>query len=737
MRSWLCLGVAGWLMAAASAVSAAEPIKTGEPVTARRATGRIVLDGKLDEPDWRAAQSLESFLEYWPGALTPPKDHSAAKFLYDDRYLYVAFRCDLTDPSKLRKPFVRRDKVGSTLDYIQVYLDPLGGRRSSYIFRVGAEGSRTDGYQDEAKQTETSDPDYDWDVRTSIDDKGWTAELRIPLTTLRISQAGAQKWSMLVTRGVPRGDNTQLSTAPFPHNASCFLCRANTLILPDLTPKTDNLLITPSVSAIGGRDQVPFDHTDRFGVQPSLDVKWLPYAGAALDVTIKPDFSQVEADQAQLTSNARFAISLPEKRPFFREGVDLTSLPIPAIYTRTVSAPVWGLRFTHRSEDLNATAFAARDTGRAPIIEPGFLFSEAALPDFNSEVAFARARESLGAFDAGGVVISKRNTDGSYNNVAGVDGVWGSSTDRVTAQVLQSWTREPDRPDLLPSWTGQKVDGTAALAQWDHAGPSIISTVRYSLYDDGFRSWLGYVPRVGYQDAYVKVQNTRYLKDSWLIEVGPYAGFERLEGLDHNGHEGGVFFGSDIQGPKNLILDVGLYPKNQVLTEAGQERTTSYVQTSLNLNPSRVLPLIKLTATAGQMVDFATGEVVDGVSFDSTVRVRPVDRLEIEGRLAGTRLGGVSATHLAETVTGVTATWFFNARFYALVNWQGYWSDRRFPAGGLDRSTLASLQFSWEPTGSTGIYWGVRSMHDMPYAGQGSRSTEVYLKLSRTFGTHM
>lgn len=734
---WRSVLLAGACALALAGSAVAETLRTGEPTTARRLTGAIVLDGRLEESDWKATQVLESFHEYWPGDLSEPPEHTAVRFLYDDRFLYVAFRGDLHDVSRLRKPFVRRDKVNSTLDYIQVYLDPLGGRRSSYLFRVGARGSRADGYQDEAKQTETLDPDYDWDARTSIDARGWTAELRIPLTTLRISKAGAQKWSVVVTRGVPRLNNTQMATAPFPHNASCFLCRAGTLTLPDLNPRTDNLLVTPSVSAIGGRDQAPGAHLDRFGVQPSLDVKWLPYAGAALDVTVKPDFSQVEADQAQLTSNARFAISLPEKRPFFREGTDLTSLPIPALYTRTISAPVWGVRFTHRSEELNATGFAARDTGRAPIIEPGFLFSEAVLPDFNSEVAFARGRQSLGAFDAGAAVISKRNTDGSHNEVAGLDGVWGSSTDRVTGQLLQSWTRQPDRPDLLAAWTGQNIDGLAALAQWDHAGPAYISTLRYSRYDDGFRSWLGYVPRVGYQDVYAKVQNTRYPKDSWLIEVGPYAGFERIEGLDGRGNEGGVFFGSDIQGPHNLIVDIGVHPDEQVLTETGEARRTRYVQASLNLNPSRVLPLITASATAGQMVDFATGEVVDGVSFDSTVRVRPVDRLEVEGRLAGTRLGGVNATHLAETAAGVTATWFFNSRFYALVNWQGYWADRRFPATGLDRSTLTSLQFSWEPTGSTGFYWGVRSSHDMPASGPNGRSTEIYLKLSRTFGTRL
>ena len=160
----------------------AETIQTGEPVTARRVSGPIVLDGRLEEADWKAAQVLESFREYWPGDLTESPEHTAVRFLYDDRFLYVAFRGDLHDVSRLRKPFVRRDKVNSTLDYIQVYLDPLGGRRSSYIFRVGARGSRADGYQDEAKQTETLDPDYDWDARTSIDADGWTAELRIPLT---------------------------------------------------------------------------------------------------------------------------------------------------------------------------------------------------------------------------------------------------------------------------------------------------------------------------------------------------------------------------------------------------------------------------------------------------------------------------------------------------------------------------------------------------------------------------
>src|SRR5262249_23767730 len=158
----------------------------------------------------------------------------------------------------------------------------------------------------------TSDPDFDWDVATRIDAHGWTGELRIPLSTLRIDREGAQTWTVVVTRGVPRANNTQMASAPFPHDSSCFLCHASTLAIPDLHPDTEHVIAW--VSGSGRAHQV--DQTSLSAdLDLSLDLKWLPYAGAAVDLTVHPDFSQVESDSPQLTANQRFGLSLPEKRP--------------------------------------------------------------------------------------------------------------------------------------------------------------------------------------------------------------------------------------------------------------------------------------------------------------------------------------------------------------------------------------------------------------------------------------
>ena len=174
----------GLLLAAALfSACGAYAAEKGQPVRAVRASQQINLDGRLDEADWVSAPLLDHFVEFYPGDRSAPSEHTSARFLYDDRYPYVGLRADLRDPSRLRTPFVRRDKVGASHDYMQVYIDPLGARRSAYIFRVNARGVKTDGLQNEANQSETTDPDYDWDVATHIDAHGWSAELRIPLWT--------------------------------------------------------------------------------------------------------------------------------------------------------------------------------------------------------------------------------------------------------------------------------------------------------------------------------------------------------------------------------------------------------------------------------------------------------------------------------------------------------------------------------------------------------------------------
>lgn len=709
-----------------------------QSVIAMRLTGPISFDGRLDEPDWKAAPALGRFWEDYPKARTPAPEHTEARFLYDDRYLYVGLRMHLTKPLKLRKPFVRRDKVNSSHDYVQVYLDPQGSGQTSTLFRVNARGTQTDGVQDEAKGTESTDPDFRWEARSAISGDGWTAELRIPFTTLRVSRRGAQAWNVVVTRGVPRDQNTQMASAPWPSDGSCFLCLASKLAFPDLSPKTEKIILEPSLVTTMRRDRGSFGRGTHFDPEPSLDAQWLPFGGAVVDLTINPDFSQVEADSPQLTANQRFAIHLPEKRPFFREGTDLINTPLPILYTRTITAPSYGLRFTERSASLNGTIFAASDRGRGVIIEPGLLTSSLGTPDFGSKVGFAHLTDRIGSMLVGGLVAAKINNDGSYNELGGIDAAWQNSSDRLTAQLLGSRTRNPDRPDLLPLWTGQKLSGLAALAEWDHNG-SVNSTLRFTRYDAGFRSWLGFVPRVGYEEYYAYVQKPIYPSSlSPLINrIAPYVSYDSLIALDQRGAEHDAALGVNLDATKASYLNVSWHPSRQVLTETGQERRFGQVQWTLQATPGTRIPVILFNGTLGRDVDYANGEVVPVVNISATLRLRPIDRLELEGRYTVLKLGNApdGRTRLRETIPEFLATWFFGPAFYLFGDVQLHRSRRLFPTIEDDRSSLSSLQLVWEPRIDWRGYAGIRygKLDALDPSGHGS-STEIYFKVSRRFG---
>src|SRR5262249_16665748 len=139
----------------------------------------------------------------------------------------------------------------------------------------------------------------------------------------------------------------------------------------------------------------PLEHTS-LDPHAGLDVKWTPDADNAVDLTVKPDFSQIEADTAQISTNERFALFYPEKRPFFLQGVQLLSTPIEAVYTRTIRSPRWGSRITGKEAGIGYTVLVADDGAGSSVILPGPLGSSIAAQDFGGTVLIARAKRELG-----------------------------------------------------------------------------------------------------------------------------------------------------------------------------------------------------------------------------------------------------------------------------------------------------------------------------------------------------
>ena len=371
----VCALAALLLAALAAAPAAAQSSLAGDPIRMSRAAGGITVDGDLGDEGWRGATRIDRWYETNPGDNTEPPVRNVGYLTYDDRFFYAGFEFDDPAPGRIRAPYADRDNIGNGFnDYGGVLVDAGNTGRTATFFVVTPHNIQYDAISDDATG-EDSSPDFFWESAAKINDHGWTLEIRIPFTSLRYKTGDPQTWRILLYRNYPREFRYQFFSAQLPRGSNCFLCHANVLLGLERLPAGGHLVAAPYVSASQDahmRDDLGSPLVDD-PVKPhvGLDVKFTPNADNAVDVTIKPDFSQVESDVAQISANERFALFFPEKRPFFLEGVDLFQTPIQAVYTRTITSPVWGGRLTGKEGPVRYTALVTEDQGGGSVILPG------------------------------------------------------------------------------------------------------------------------------------------------------------------------------------------------------------------------------------------------------------------------------------------------------------------------------------------------------------------------------
>src|SRR5436190_21519078 len=345
---------------------AAQSRPAGETLHVTRATGAIKIDGNLSDEAWQAVTPVTTWYEANPGDNTPPKVRNVGRVAYDDHFLYAAFEFDDPNPRSIRAPYSDRDDTGAGFyDFGGLFVDAGNSGRTAKLFVVTPRNIQADSVVDDASG-EAISPDFFWESATKITPRGWTLEMRIPFTSLRYKNADPQTWAVLLYRNYPRDRNYQFFSAKIPRGYNCFVCHANTLEGLQRLPAGGHLVAAPYVSsnssarpAAGLGSPLLSDPLQPIG----LDVKFTPNSATAVDVTVKPDFSQVESDVAQISANERFALFVPEKRSFFLEGVDLLQTPIQAVYTRTITAPTWGGRITGKTASVRYTALGVEGDG--------------------------------------------------------------------------------------------------------------------------------------------------------------------------------------------------------------------------------------------------------------------------------------------------------------------------------------------------------------------------------------
>jgi hypothetical protein len=291
-------------------------------ITAAALSSPVHVDGKLDETAWASAQPATLATQRDPDEGRPATERTEVRVLVGDNALYIGARMFDSEPHRIVRRLVRRDADVAS-DFLTIRLDARHDHLTSFVFDIYPAGNKgdaavgSDGFGD-------SSWDPIWDVATRIDSLGWVAEIRIPLSQLRYDR-DSDDWGIQVTRFIQRKQEEDVLSF-VPRNENAGANRYGHLSGMRGLPASRRLEVMPYTSARGEFQDIPSadpfrDGSDLFG-SAGADVKLGLTSDLTLDLTINPDFGQVEVDPA-VVNLSDFEVVFDEKRPFFVEGSDL------------------------------------------------------------------------------------------------------------------------------------------------------------------------------------------------------------------------------------------------------------------------------------------------------------------------------------------------------------------------------------------------------------------------------
>jgi hypothetical protein len=524
---------------AATSPQAARQIYNGRAgelsVAIPRLATPVQIDGILDEPAWASAALLTGFSVYTPVDNRPAPDSTEVLVWYSADAIYFGIRA-FEPHAPVSASLADRDHISAD-DNVEIHLDPFGERNRAFVFIVNPLGVQADGTKNEGGgfipgsnvmpgQNDLS-ADFSWVSKGRLTDWGYEVEIRIPFSSLRYPIAAVQDWGLQIDRHVQHSGYEETWTPAVRANAS-FITQEGWLRgmtgmyhgqVAELNPELTN--------TVSGVPAVQPPATWHYTSHPQLggNVRWTLGSDFVLNGTIKPDFSQVEADAAQIAADQRFALFYPEKRPFFVEGSDQFNVPNTLVYTRTIVQPDGAVKLTGKVGHTDVALLSALDdrstsaTNDRPLVD------------------VLRVNQAILGESTAGLLYSDRVTAARANRVFGGDThiVFGKLY-FFQAQAVGSGTRDttgaPDR--LAPMWEAV-VDRTGRAFGFHY---NILGI------DSAFHADNGFVPRTGVIEPGIHNRFTLYGAPGGL--------FERFNTFIH---QTGVWRYHDFFAGKSLLED--------------------------------------------------------------------------------------------------------------------------------------------------------------------------------------
>jgi Domain of unknown function (DUF5916)/Carbohydrate family 9 binding domain-like len=532
------------------------------------------IDGIVEEEVWFQAEAIEDFIQSEPHEGEPATERTEVRILYDDNSLYIGAICYDSDPSGIVVTDSRRDSPLVDTDSFQLILDTYQDRQNGFVFGTNPAAIEYDGQvssEGEGGQTSTRRRaqaslgggfNLNWDasfiVKTYRDERGWMAEFKIPLRSLRYG-AKPQSWGLNFKRTIRRKrEEVYWSPVSRIYNLNRLSSAGDLVGLELETPR--NFKVIPYGLTSATRDYVLQDARELDG-QVGVDAKFGVTPSLNLDVTVNTDFAQVEADDQQINLT-RFNLFFPEKRPFFLENAGTFAIGTGDSNGRTID-----LFFSRRigigpSGELVPIQVGARLSGKAGDYNVGFMNMQTESIDgvtaANNFTVAALGRELPNRSSLRGLFVNRSATGSSarpddWNRTWGLDGQLGAG-DAWTFRGFAARTETPE------------VSGREHA--YDFYGEFKRTWARfwfeYTEVGEAFNPEVGFLLRRRYRAAQSSyLQYVRVPQISWLRELRPHVtykgfwdfdGFKESEQLHFDSHvdfENGAFFSPAV----NLVVE--------------------------------------------------------------------------------------------------------------------------------------------------------------------------------------
>ncbi len=514
-----------------------------------------IIDGRVNDAIWQGVQPYATFTQQDPVEGAPASEKTEVRVIVGKGNVYIGIIAFDSDPSKIIVSQSRRDASLNETDSVVMVFDTFNDNQNAFVFGTNPLGIEYDGQV--AREGQSSgvslgggtaagtqrggisafNPNWDgdWTVRAQITERGWEAEMAIPLKTLRYQAGEDRTWGFNVMRNI-RHKNEQVYLAPIPRGFDIYrVSLAAKMSGLDVPARRDIKLIPYALGSVNkdfsraGGDQV-----DKKG-DVGLDVKWGIRPNLTLDATINTDFAQVEADEEQVNLT-RFDLFFPEKRPFFLENASTFQFGNPQqidlFFSRRIGLSAAALPIDIRGGGRLSGKLGGWNVGLLNIQADDVEDANGNLIGPSNNFSVLRMQREVGRSSYGAIFVNRQGfgqqaADEDWNRAYGFDAnVQIDANQRVSAFIARTDTPS----DRATGPAGSDYSGRAFSNYtdnlWQISGGS-------SQVGENFNPEVGFLPRRGYRRpefrAFFQPQPKRI---EWIRRIAPHISYNSFWGFD-------------------------------------------------------------------------------------------------------------------------------------------------------------------------------------------------------------